>query len=366
MNFLAKSTLVISLVFSVFASTCPLMAETPKNIILLIGDGMGITQLTAGKIVARDLAIENFKKIGFQTTWSKSHLVTDSAAAATALATGEKTENYRVGTTPENQKIKNVVEWAEENKKATGIVSTSIVTHATPGGFTAHVKHRNMYPEIARQQVNANLEVMFGGGLKYFRNTKVEENKDADNPNLISELRKRMPVVSSINTFRKLGKTKTAAAFLAEKHLPPATKRDYTLGELTKKAIEILHENKENGFFLMVEGSQIDMACHNNDSERMLGELIDFDSAVSEALKFARKNPDTLVVVTGDHETGGYSILDGNLQDRTISKTSFGTDQHSADMIPVFSFGPSSDLFMGFFDNTHIGKTLIKLVKQDY
>jgi alkaline phosphatase len=365
MNHLAKSTLALILVFSILIPTQAVTAANPKNIILLIGDGMGISQITAGKIVAGNLSLESFKKIGFQTTWSKSHLVTDSAAAATALATGHKTENYHLGLSPENETLKNVVEWAEENNKATGIVSTSIVTHATPGGFTTHVKHRNMYSDIARQQIKANLEVMFGGGLKYFRNTKQNENKEIESPNLVSVLRQRMPVVSSMNSFRKLGKTRSAAAFLAEKHLPPATERNYSLGELTKKAIEILHSNDSNGFFLMVEGSQIDMACHNNDSDRMIAELLDFDTAVSEAIEFARTNPETLIVVTGDHETGGYSILDGNLKEKKISKLSFGTDQHSADMIPVFSSGPGSDMFTGFFDNTHIGKTLINLVKQD-
>lgn len=354
----------IILCFIIVSAILPVGAQDsnkPQNIILLIGDGMGIPHITATEFERGKLNLRRFKKLGLMTTQSADDFVTDSAAAATAMATGHKTKNKFVGLSPEKKILKNVVEYAEEAGKTTGIVVTSCINHATPGGFTTHVESRNMYNEIMEQQVNSDVDVMFGGGLCNLIPSYTRGSRRKDDRNLMSQLRKKMPVVQTIEAFRMLGTPKSAAAILDYGHLPPASKRNYTLGELAKKAIEILNRN-EDGFFLLIEGSQVDLAAHKGDYERIMDEVVDFDSAVKEALDFAEKDKNTLVISTSDHETGGLTLPSGSLQEKK-GKPHFSTDNHSASMVEVFSYGPGSDNFMGIMDNTHIGKTLIELVK---
>ncbi|GAB4267432.1 MAG: alkaline phosphatase [Candidatus Rifleibacteriota bacterium] len=353
---------LIVLAMLCLASLTSVAAERPKKVILMIGDGMGIPHITATEFEKHHLSgLRRFKKLGLMTTFCANKYVTDSAAAATAMATGHKTNYTYVSVDPAEKPLKTVIEYAEEANKSTGIVVTSAINHATPAGFTAHVVNRNFYNDIIEQQVNSGVDVMFGGGLanlipNYMRGSRRKDDKD-----LMSQLRKRMPVVQTIEAFRQLGIPRSAAAILDYGHLPPASKRNYTLGELTSKAIQILDRN-DNGFFLMVEGSQIDLAAHKHDYERIMSEICDFDTAVNEALDFAQKDGNTLVVVTADHETGGLTLPDGSLEEKK-AQPHFSTDNHSACMVAVFSYGPGSDNFTGIFDNTDIGKNLIELVK---
>lgn len=349
------------MIFSTALTVVAEEAKSPKNVILLIGDGMGIPHITATEFEKGELNLRRFKKLGMQTTQSADDFVTDSAAAATTMATGIKTNNGYVGLSTDKKPLKTVVEYAEEAGKSTGIVVTSSINHATPGGFTVHVESRNFYDEIMEQQVNSGLDVMFGGGLANLLPNYTKGSKRQDSKDLMSQLRKKMPVVQTIEAFRQLGTPRSAAAILDKIHLPIASKRDYTLGELSKKAIEILNRN-EKGFFLLIEGSQIDLSAHKNDYERIMSEVVDFDTAIKEALDFAEKDGNTLVVVTSDHETGGLTLPTGSLAEKKANPH-FSTDQHTACMVGVFSSGPGADNLLGIFDNTHLGKTLIELVK---
>lgn len=333
----------------------------PANIILLIGDGMGIAHITATEFEKRELSLRRFKKLGLQTTPSFNDFVTDSAAAGTALSSGIKTINGYVGLDPYKKPVKNLFEHAKENGKTVGVVVTSTVNHATPAAFTSHVESREYYNEIAEQQVASDIDVIFGGGLCNFIPKFMPGSRRKDERNLLFELRRKMPVVQTWSALKELPRTRKAAAILSEKHLPHADKRDYSLGDLTRKAIEILSLNK-NGFVMMVEGSQIDLVAHKNDYEKIMSETLDFDTAVAAALDFAEKDGNTLVVVTSDHETGGLTLVEGSLKERR-AKSHFSTDQHSASMVAIFSFGPGADLFTGIIDNTTIGKNLIELVK---
>ncbi|NOU36699.1 MAG: alkaline phosphatase [Kiritimatiellaceae bacterium] len=333
----------------VFAGEIP-----PKNIILFIGDGMGLPQVTAGKVAKGNLEMERCPVTGLVTTWSASSLVTDSAAAATALATGVKTRNGALGMTPDEKPLKNIVEYAKEKGKSTGVAVVCALTHATPAGFIVHVPGRGQASEIAQQIAASDVDVLFGGGLNHFSPT--------NNPSLPS-LQEKMPVALTPEEFRKLGTPTKAAALLYPVHPPYAAGREVSLKELTQKAIDILSQDKD-GFFLMVEGSQIDWACHKNDGTNAVSEVVDFDNAVGAGLDFAARNGETLVIVTADHETGGFALLNGSVENKTVDKTGFIHSDHTASMVPLFAYGPGSTVFSGVHDNTDIGNTMIRYIKE--
>jgi len=326
----------------------------PKNIILFIGDGMGLSQVTAGKIVKGNLEMERCPVTGLVTTWSTSSLVTDSAAAATALATGVKTRNGSLGLTPDGRPLKNVTEYAKEKGKSTGVAVACALTHATPAGFIVHVPGRKMDSEIAEQIAASDVDVLFGGGLNHFNPT--------NNPSL-PELQKKMPVVFTTPEFRNLGTPEKAAALLYPVHPPYAAEREVSLEEMVQKAIQILSQDKD-GFFLMVEGSQIDWAGHKSDGTNVVSEVVDFDNAVGAGLDFAKENGETLILITADHETGGFAVLDGSVENKTVDKTGFAHGSHTASMVPLFACGPGSEVFGGVHDNTDIGKTMIRYIKE--
>lgn len=339
---------LLTLAFTVHAAE-----RIPKNIILFIGDGMGLAQVTAGKVAKGTLEMERCPVTGFVTTWSAGSLVTDSAAAATALSTGVKTRNGALGVTPDDKPLKNVMEYAREKGKSTGVAVVCALTHATPAGFIVHVSSRKMDTEIAEQIAASDIDVLFGGGLDHFNPT--------NNPSL-PELQKKMAVALTAEEFRKIGTQEKAAALLYPVHPPYVAERTVSLKEMTQKALEILSQDKD-GFLLMVEGSQIDWASHKNDGTNVVSEVVDFDDAVGAGLNFAAKNGETLVIITADHETGGFAVLGGSVKNKTVDKTGFVHGDHTASMVPLFAFGPGSTVFSGIHDNTDIGKTMIRYIK---
>jgi alkaline phosphatase len=357
-----KSTVLFFALFLLVGATLAGAAEKPRNIIFLIGDGMGIPHITAARIEQGSLEMARCKTIGIFMTCSLNDPVTDSAAAGTALATGHKTNNDMVGLLPDGTRLKNLMEYARESGKSTGITVTSIIPHATPAAFSAHHTARYHYDIITSQQVESGLDVMIGGGWNNFYPRTFAGSRRKDDKDMMHALRQKMPVVTSIEALRKAGKPKKLAAILSPGHLDPASKRNYTLGELTRKAIDILNQN-EKGFVLMVEGSQIDLASHDNDMARIIAETRDFDTAVKEAVDFAEADGNTLVVITADHETGGLSFPMKSIVDNRIVKPAFSSDNHTAAMCGLFATGPGSSRFAGMYDNTDVAKNLIELVK---
>ncbi|HMM60200.1 MAG TPA: alkaline phosphatase, partial [Candidatus Rifleibacterium sp.] len=327
-----------------------------------VGDGMGVAHITAARIENGPLNLERFKIMGLHMTGSANDYVTDSAAAGTALATGFKTNNDVVGQSPDGKPLKNLMEYAREAGKATGVTVTSILPHATPAAFSAHHIARYHYDTITEQQANSGLDVMIGGGLSNYYPKTTPGSRRKDDKHILNLLREKMPVVLSIATLRKIKAPKQLTAILSAGHLPPAIKRDYTLGELTAKALECLTQN-EKGFALMVEGSQIDLASHDNDMPRLIGEVKDFDTAVKTSLDFAEKDGSTLVVVTADHETGGITLPMKTIENDKIVKPTFSSDNHTAVMVPVFAYGPGAEKFAGIQAIDDVGRKLIELVK---
>lgn len=291
------------------------LAERPaKNVILLIGDGMGFGQLTAARIVkGGSLYMDGFTYSGHASTYPddpKEKWVTDSAAAGTALATGVKSYNAAISVDVDKQPRKTILEAAQEAGKSTGLVTTTRITHATPAVFAAHNVNRDAEDEIALDMMNHNVTVLLGGGKQFFV-PKDQGGKRADGKDLITEAKYNgYAYVETKEDMDAVEKGKLLGLF-AKSHmsyeLDRPTTQEPSLAEMTRKAIEILSQNS-NGFFLMVEGGRIDHASHAHDAAATVYDTLAFDEAVGVALDFALHNRDTLVVVTADHETGGLSV----------------------------------------------------------
>lgn len=322
----------------------------PKNIILLIGDGMGLSQITAGMYQNKNhLEIERLPYIGLQKTYAADDLITDSAAAATAIATGNKTYNGAISVDTDSIPLSTILEKAEDKSMATGMVVTSTIVHATPAAFIAHDVSRNHYEAIATDFLDTEIDLFIGGGRKYF------DQRKSDERDLVKELTAKGYECHDL-VGRKLPKIKDSNKNIGifTDDSDPATTldgRDY-LAPATKWAIDFLNNRGDNGFFLMVEGSQIDWGGHANDVTYVITEMLDFDKAVGKALDFAALDGETLVIVTADHETGGFSVNLGSSMDTIIS--AFNTEHHTADLIPVFAYGPGANLFTGIYENTEI------------
>ena len=339
----------------------PVSSEAPKNIILMIGDGMGMGQITAARVRFGELNMQRLHGGGIVTDFPTGSLVTDSAASGTALATGHKTVNGAISMSPSGDMFKTVLEHAEENGMSTGLVVSCSVTHATPAVFAAHVDDRGKDLEIAGQIAASGVDVLFGGGRAFFIPNTETGGARVDGRNLLDLMRDRMAVALTAQEFRELPDEGPMACLYADQHPAPASWRNPALPDLTEKALSVLSED-EDGFFMMVEGSQIDWACHENDEDWLLDELEDFDKTVGVVMDFAERDGETLVVVTADHETGAYAVLGGSLKRGEIESYIFGSEHHSANLIPILTYGPGSERLGGFLDNTDIGRTLIELV----
>lgn len=325
-----------------------------KNVILMIGDGMGTSHIYAGVVANRGhLYLDNFPVAGFSETFSSDNLITDSAAGGTALATGHKTNNGMISVTPDGKKVKTILESAEEAGKATGLVVTCKITHATPAVFIAHQPSRNMYEAIAADFLNTDIDVFIGGGLDNFLHRQ-------DGRNLVQELKdKGYQVVTSPDSLLLVNRDRKLAGLVDEGHLPPyALGRGDYLEKATALAIDMLSRDKD-GFFLMVEGSQIDWGGHDNHTPYTVSEMLDFDRAIGKALEFAARDGHTLVIVTADHETGGMSINGGDRNTGAVAAR-YTSGNHTAVMVPVFAWGPQAVLFGGIQDNTDVYKKMMK------
>jgi alkaline phosphatase len=271
-----------------------------KNVVLLVGDGMGFSQVTLARVVSgKPLHLDGFPTTGFQISTSADHCVTDSAAAATALASGTKTRNFAIGIDADGKPLRTILEEARDLGKATGLVTTSKITHATPACFAAHVSHRSKEADIAKQYLDAGVDVLLGGGGKFF---------DA-------ELRGKFAAKGYAPAKDRDGLAAPGSKLLGlfdEDHVPYVLDREAatpSLVETTRKALDVLSKDPD-GFFLMIEGARIDMACHASDAASCVKEMLEFDEVCRLVREFAAKDGKTLVVVTADHATGALAITE--------------------------------------------------------
>lgn len=396
------------------------------NVIFLIGDGMGLNHLVLASILeGKVLQTMKLPYTAITLTYSADSWVTDSAPAGTALASGFKTLNRAIGILPNNEIVPSMMELAKELGYKTGIVVTCRVTHATPAAFYGHVANRDDELTLAKQLSQAGIDVIFGGGYSYFL-PEAKGGRRKDGLDLIQEMvNQGYQYLNKKNELDKISSEKVIGLF-APSHLEPVSDRpgeQPTLDVMTKKALEILAKSGED-FILMIEGSQIDWEAHANDFYGVWKEVMEFDNAVKVAIDFARQDGNTLVIVTGDHETGGLSLSKGNysiLVDKArkakgtttmflkkykieekekfiaglkewysidlseneyeilskipsgelrrelarfvSGKLGFGwtTFDHTAGPVPLYAFGPGAHYFTGVMDNTDAAKLIMKL-----
>lgn len=316
-----------------------------KYVFYFIGDGMGVNQVNVTEMYQADaeenrigiipLQFTQFPVINMATTFSGNAPVTDSAAAGTALATGEKTNNYSIGVDRQKQPLTSVAEMAKRSGKKVGVTTSVSVDHATPSAFYAHQPDRSMYYEIALDLPKANFDFYAGGG--FVKPNTTFDKKEAPSIFPIFE-EAGYTVARGYNDFKAKSSSAKKMILIQEESanqgcLTYAIDRkegDLTLSQITEGAISFLTQNNNKGFFLMVEGGMIDWSCHANDAGTTIHEIVDMDNAIKVAYEFYKKHPkETLIVVTADHETGGITLKGGKqgLQLKALKhqKQSIGT-----------------------------------------
>jgi alkaline phosphatase len=351
--------LLLMLALAPHFAPAPLLGqEKPENIILLVGDGMGLAHVSAQLLATGHSALADFPVAGFSITSSASSVTTESAAGASALSTGHKVANGFVAMDSSGEVLPILLYHARIRGKSTGVVVTSSVTHATPAAFLAHARSRKNEFDIASAIAFDQLaDVLIGGGRRFF----LPESRGGarrDGKDLLAWMRQhggRYDTSSALNGFA--GQTERIC-LMADEALPAAGERPVPLAVMVDSALQCLAGNN-HGFVLVVEGSQIDWAAHDNDCRQLLRELDDFDGAVAAARAYARAHPSTLVVALADHETGGLTVTDdGGL------RCLWSTTEHTPCMVPVFACGPGAERFGGIHQNDEIGRILASLVSR--
>jgi alkaline phosphatase len=330
----------------------PLMPDAPvRNVVLFIGDGMGLAQLSASRMNLEGAdgwyAIECMPVTTLVRTNSADDIITDSAAGATALATGHKTNNRMLSISPDSAKLKTIVEAAREKGLATGLITMGDdITGATPSAFATHVPDRSMYQDIASQYVLSDVNILIGSGEKYFLPDS-SSGVRKDHRNLVEEMRRAgyalvrsVPGLDTVRSRKLLG------------FMTITGNSDDKIVGVTRAALRLLGRNKK-GFFLMVECPLPDHGGHAHDSSAIVDGILQLDRAVKLALDFALKDKHTLVLVTADHETGGLALTRKGKQTNGVN-TAFVTGGHTAIPVPLFAFGPHAIRFTGMKDNTEI------------
>ena len=327
-----------------------------KNVIFMIGDGTGLNQWSVGYVAnGGNLNVMQMPVAGYSKTNATDRLVTDSPAGGAALATGVKTKYGYIALDPDGNPVESNLQWGKRVKgMKTGVTVTCRINDATPADFCVHGPTRKDEEGLAAQYVDANVDFISGGGTHFW-------NQRSDGRNLIEEMKaKGYTYVDKLEDIAGAQGDKFLGLY-DEYDLKPYLDRGPVLMESTLKAIQMLDNKK--GFFLMVEGSQVDDWCHRNKVGYMCEELFDFDRVIGEVLKWAEKDGQTLVVVTADHNTGGLSLLKGSIEEREV-KVKFSTSGHDGIFVPVFAYGPGAEEFAGVHDNAEIGQIVRKLMSK--
>ena len=334
--------------------------EKPLNVIILIGDGMGTSQLSIpyyyGK---REPVFGYFGNVGLVETSSATHKITDSAAGSTAMFTGRKTYNNAIGVDTDTLIRYNLTEILSKQGYKSGVVTTASITGATPAGFYGHASDRRMHYDIAEWLLESEVDFFAGGGLQFFLSEEGDDRFTSRNIELELERLKKI---------RRAEPDQRFGFLLAMDGMPsmPEGRGDF-LPEATKIALDFLSENEE-GFILLVEGAQIDWASHANDPDYLVAEMLDFEETARVAYNFAKKDGNTVVIVTADHETGGFSLAASGKEryseDYATITPTFGTTTHSATLVPLIAYGPGAEKFRGILRNTEIFFRIIELTAE--
>ena len=314
----------------------------PEHVILLIGDGNGLAQITSAQIAnGGELSLTQLKDIGFSKTASADDLVTDSAAGGTAMATGQKTHNRAIGVDDRDKPVKSITEILGAQGYNIGLITTDAIDGATPASFYAHRRERDDSDGILSDLEESEIDFFIAGG-----------KAKAD----------RIPKefqIKSLDSFT--GVDEKTAVFLGESKVPAiADGRADLFPQSLDKALTVLHA-AQKPFFIMAEAAQIDSNGHTNNAPGIIQETLDFDKAIAKALQFADMHQNTLVIITADHETSGFGIMGGDLDKHTVQGDFLSRD-HTGIMVPVFAYGPQAQNFRGVYENTEIFKRILNLL----
>ena len=347
---IARFLAIASLLVAVSSSA----ATKPQSIILVIGDGMGPAHFTAMQLLRGDESkMGTFPITGLVITECEDSVVTDSAAAATSIACGVRTKYRAVGVDANGKPVETVLEIAEKTGRSTGLVTTANFFDATPAAFAAHTGSRYSTATIIDQMLTKGIELIVGGGLTSLG------KKDVDTLSTIAARHKYVAAQSLADLERARG-DRILGVFTTQKFEVEVP--DATLPQLAAWAIERLSRDKD-GFFLMVENEGTDGASHNNATAEVEASLRSIDETINVVLEFASRHPEVLVVVTGDHETGGLQIapekVGGTLE------LQWATGSHTGEMIPIFAKGPGAESFQGLMRSSDIGKRLKELARRN-
>lgn len=328
-----------------------------KNVILMIGDGMSLMHVyTAWTCNRGKLWLENAQYTGLSKTWAANKLVTDSGSGGTSLATGVKTNYHAVGVAPNGTPQTTLVDIAKSLGKDAGLAVTCRLWDATPCDFCGHNIDRDKEEELIGDYPESGVDFVFGGGAQKFQNRK-------DGRDIFKELKQKGYHVSrTLDDFFAWNKNSRIFAVPYDVDTPLPDERGDLLARASMKGIELMNKNK-NGFFMMIEGSQLDDYGHFNQLDLLMKETLDFDQTVGRVMKWAAEDGETLVVVTADHETGGLTLVNGDKNEGRV-ECCFSTKDHSGAMVPVYAFGPGSENFTGIFENTDVFFKIKKLLEE--
>ena len=336
-------------------------AQEVKNIIYLIGDGMGLSSVSMMQVESgyNPTIFDLAENVALQKTYSADNRVTDSAASGTALATGYKTNNTFVGCTPDGVAVESLMDVAKAHGKATGVVVTTYLQHATPAAFYAHTENRHNYHIITEQLVASSLDIAIGGGMGHFKERYNDEAKEVFKNH-------GFDLVEEFEELRNQNGDSRTLALLSDWEV--GSNSGSYLADATREALRLLEKRGEdNGFVLMVEGSLIDGMGHANNAQAQQIEMLGFMGAIEVAVEYAKAHEGTLVVVTADHETGGLSIVSAdanfNLSEQGVEYR-WTTNGHSGAMIPIYLYGAAHESINGIVENTDIAKTLKSLISK--
>lgn len=315
--------------------------KAPENVILMIGDGNGLTQISAAVLANKgETNLSQLKSIGFIKTQSADDFTTDSAGAGTALATGKKAANRAIGMTMDGKKAENLTELLSKKGYVSGLVTTDEIAGATPASFYAHQKDRSSTDAI----------------LAELSDSKISLFVSTDRPKTFSASDYGgFTLLPSLDEIKNSTSDKIAC-FMHQGDDPDPNQDELSIA--TENALGYLQQ-KNKPFFLMVEGAKIDSYGHSNQIDGVIKEGIGFDKAIAKALRYADVHKNTLVVITADHETGGLTLPQGNLAKNEI-EGDFTTNDHTATMVPIFAYGPRSDLFQGVYENNKVFHKIIE------